>query len=210
MNSRLLVFTKAPVPGTVKTRMISRLGEGGAARLHEQMVIHTLEQAEQSTVDPIELWCAPTTDHPFFQSLRERFSLSLKKQEGEDLGERLDHAIGSQKNSGRSVIVIGTDCPTLSSTLLLEAAEHLLFSDAVIAPAFDGGYVLLGLNRYDALLFREIDWGSDQVFRQTCDRIRTLGWKWGRLPAQPDLDRPEDLDALKEKVASIPYFLKGF
>ncbi|MHB1286121.1 MAG: TIGR04282 family arsenosugar biosynthesis glycosyltransferase [Leptospirales bacterium] len=206
---RLLVFTKAPIPGTVKTRLIPHLGQQGATDLHEQLVLHTLDQVVRSGVGPVELHCHPTTAHPFFWNLSGRYPIRLQSQEGKDLGERLAHAIQSHVQKDRSVIVIGTDCPTISPELIQKAVDGLGSADAVIAPADDGGYVLFGLNRFDRILFQSISWGTEHVYLQTRHRLETLGWSWNLLPNQPDLDRPEDLDSLRENYTDLPGFLTG-
>ena len=210
---RLLVFTKTPVPGTVKTRLIPRLGVQGATLLHEWLVYHTLDRVVEalggSVASPVELWCAPSTDHPFFGILRNRFPLDLKTQDGKDLGERLANAVAPHIQSGRSVIVIGTDCPGISPEFVQSAVRALEKNDAVLGPAEDGGYVLLGLNRFDRSVFQGIEWGTDVVYRQTCDRLATLGWSWDTLAGQRDLDRPEDLGILSRMTAGLPGFLTG-
>lgn len=206
---RLLVFSKAPVPGTVKTRLIPTLGEQGATHLHEQLVLHTLNQVGRTRIGRTELWCHPSIDHPFFRILARRYPIALETQTGNDLGERLAHAIRLHTEKKRSVLVIGTDCPTLSPDLLESAVQSLETADAVLAPADDGGYVLFGLNRFDPSLFQGIPWGTGEVFRQTRHRLEILGWSWNLLPGQPDIDRPEDLDFLKKNMADLPYFQTG-
>ncbi len=212
-DTRLLVFTKTPVPGTVKTRLIHRLGIQGATLLHEWLVYHTLERiagvVEGPVISPVELWCAPSSDHPFFGILENRFPLDLKIQEGANLGERLANAVAPHIRSGRSVIVIGTDCPGISPELVQSAVRALEKNDAVLAPAEDGGYVLFGLNRFDQSVFRGIAWGTDLVYRKTCERLSALSWTWETLPTQRDLDRPEDLELLSPEMMGLPGFLTG-
>jgi glycosyltransferase A (GT-A) superfamily protein (DUF2064 family) len=76
----------------------------------------------------------------------------------------------------------------------LRQAAHALAggNDAVVVPAEDGGYVMLGLNRCEAALFQEIEWGSAKVMTATRKRLRRLRWRWKELETLWDIDRPED------------------
>jgi hypothetical protein len=97
-------------------------------------------------------------------------------------------------------LLIGTDCPSLTRDDLREAAEGLRRGiDAVIGPAEDGGYVLIGLRRCAPELFTGISWGTGSVLHQTRLRLRDLGWKWNELSERWDVDRPEDVERLKRE-----------
>ena len=193
-DSRILIFAKAPVPGQVKTRLIPGLGAEGAAHLHGTLLEKTISQAVASGLAPVSFWCAPSTDHPAFQRLASECGIGLETQVGEDLGERMLRAAEQGLREAGSVLLIGTDCPALSPIHLRQALLWLESGkDAVIGPAEDGGYVLLGLKRTHPQLFRGIEWGSDRVLSDTRERLSTLGWRWEELETLWDLDRPEDL-----------------
>lgn len=99
---------------------------------------------------------------------------------------------GALEGASRAVL-IGTDCPGLSAALLEEALEALNHRDAVLGPALDGGYVLIGLRIAAPTLFQGIPWGTDQVLEMSRVRLRALGWCWHELEPLRDLDRPNDL-----------------
>jgi hypothetical protein len=189
---RLLVFARAPVPGQAKTRLIPALGAEGAAALHERLVRRTLTVAQG--LAPVTLCCAPGPEHPFFQSIAGQRGVELQRQEGADLGERMSRALQAGLSVAPAVILVGTDCADLQRTDLQEAFAGLAEgADAVLGPAADGGYWLLGLRRWDGVLFEGMAWGTAGVLQQTRTALAGLGWRWRELPVRHDVDRPEDL-----------------
>jgi rSAM/selenodomain-associated transferase 1 len=121
----------------------------------------------------------------------------LHTQQGADLGERMAHALDSALRHSRYVVLIGTDCPSLTVNTLHRAGDLLdQDMDAVIAPAMDGGYVLLGSRRFSSELFSSIAWGTDTVMQATRNRLGELGWLWQELARHRDIDRPADLQQL--------------
>jgi hypothetical protein len=203
-DATVLVFARAPLAGSVKTRLVPALGARGAAALHARMVRHTLRTACAAAIGQVELWCAPSVDHAFFGRCAADFGVTLAAQEGADLGTRMDHALTRALLRGYA-LVIGTDCPALTADDLRAAAAALCEdARAVIAPAEDGGYVLIGLRRREPRLFSGIDWGSASVMAQTRARLAELGWTWRELEPRWDVDRPEDLARLaRERLIEL-------
>jgi len=194
--ARILVFAKAPVPGTVKTRLLPAIGAHGAAALQHALLRHTLATV-CATHYPVELWCSPDADHPGFAELRAQFAVALAVQRGADLGERMASACNDALQRAQYVIIVGSDCPTLIGADLQAAVARLCHdSDAVLGPARDGGYWLIGLRRFDAALFTDVPWGSAAVLGTTLQRLRDLRWRWHLLTERGDIDRPADLDSL--------------
>jgi len=197
MSCAVLVFARAPVAGAVKTRLIPALGAEGAAALHARLVRHSLTIAVAAAIGPVSLWCEPTTVHPFFDACAQSFGVSLHAQHGADLGGRMATAISFALERHEAAIVIGGDIPSLSADDLRRAKNELANGrDAVLGPAEDGGYVLLGLRRLLPSLFTDIDWGSAQVLTQTRARLRAAGADWAELETRWDVDRPQDLARL--------------
>jgi glycosyltransferase A (GT-A) superfamily protein (DUF2064 family) len=93
-------------------------------------------------------------------------------------------------------LVVGTDCPALTPAHVQQAADALQTHDAVLIPAEDGGYVLLGLRRPLASVFERVDWSTAQVSEQTRERLREAGATWVELPALWDVDEPADWQRL--------------
>jgi len=190
----VIVFAKAPVPGQVKTRLVESLGVHGASQLYERLASHTLRTALTSGVGPVVLWCAPSTDHPFFRRCADEFNVELHKQSEGDLGRRMADAFQETLKGATQALLIGTDCPSLNGEDLREAALVLGHrADAVMGPTEDGGYVLIGLRTLAPSLFEGVPWGTEEVLPETRQRLRNLGWVWHELPVRWDVDRPEDL-----------------
>jgi hypothetical protein len=184
------VFARAPVAGQAKTRLIPLLGADGAAALQRRLIERTLATACAVAGARVTLWVAGDPAHPFVAEAARRFGAALAEQHGADLGARMNHAF---ECTGAPLVLVGTDCPQLRSDDLASAAAGLASHDAVIQPATDGGYVLIGLARPQPLLFESIEWGGPKVLRQTRSRIDALGLRCALRPPLPDLDTPADL-----------------
>lgn len=193
---RLIVMTRIPEPGRVKTRLIPTLGPEGAAALHAALLRRTLHIAnlhsQQSAVDLEVRFTGGTT------ASVEGFPMdrvgNWREQLGADLGERMHRAIETACVEGaRHVLVIGTDCPDLSPEILSDAWRQLERHDVVLGPAADGGYYLIGMMRPDVRFFLGIDWGTERVLSQTQDRCRDLQVSVGLLPLLTDIDEAENL-----------------
>jgi uncharacterized protein len=197
-NARVLIFAKAPIAGEVKTRLIPPLSPAEAARLHARFVHRTLGVACGSKLCPVQLWCSPQPRHPFFADCQRSFPVSQHTQHGAGLGERMRRAAASALKEADCMVLIGCDCPTLTAAYLQQAFTALKKGyNAVVGPAEDGGYVLLGLRHAEPELFSGIAWGTDSVLDGTRRRLRRLQWRWHELAEQWDVDRPEDLVRLK-------------
>ena len=192
---RIVVMARAPVPGETKRRLIPAIGAERAAALHRAMIRRAVATAIESGVGPVELWCTPDTDHDVFRALRARAQVGLHVQVGTDLGERMHAAIAAHPGV---TAVVGTDCPFLEPDDLVRTAGilHRGDADVVVVPAFDGGYVLIGVGRPRPELFARVDWGTERVLAQTRERACAARLRLAELAARRDVDFPEDLEAL--------------
>lgn len=196
MNTRIVIFAKAPCPGLVKTRLIPALGADGAAALAGYLLHSTLEEARHSQADSVELCAEPAFDDPAWQGVSFPENISLSYQGAGDLGERMARVVQRVVSQGERVILIGTDCPGLTRQKLNEAIAALQTQRAVMFEALDGGYTLLGLQAFDPALFTQIAWSTDKVSEQTHLAFSRLGWQCKVLGRLADIDRPEDLRGL--------------
>jgi rSAM/selenodomain-associated transferase 2/rSAM/selenodomain-associated transferase 1 len=195
----LLIFARLPKAGANKTRLIPALGAENATLVYRQLVDRTLSQARQLAN---ERGCQATVCYTGGSACQVRAAfgddLTYCEQEGSSLGDRLQHATKSAFDAGaKRVVVIGTDCPSLTSSDLTNAFEQLDVHDIVIGPAQDGGYYLIGLNAERASLFADIDWSTSQVLEQTLHKTREPGLSVHQLRMLPDVDYPEDLLPLR-------------
>lgn len=198
-ETALVVFAKAPQTGRVKTRLAPLLGEAGAARLHARLVERSLATATAARCGRLELHCAPRMRHPFFSAMARRHALRLRAQGRGDLGARMCRAFERTLRTADAVVLIGADCPALRPGDLRAAARALRAgADAVLAPAEDGGYALIGLRRISPGLFDDIAWGGPGVLAETRRRFARLGWRWVELRTLWDVDRPEDVARLRK------------
>ncbi|MDJ0555696.1 MAG: TIGR04282 family arsenosugar biosynthesis glycosyltransferase [Microcoleaceae cyanobacterium MO_207.B10] len=201
-HQHLIIFTRYPEPGKTKTRLIPALGKEGAANLQRQMTEQTVAKVKQLQ-DEISLSFEIRFVGGDIQLIKNWLGSDLKYQEqGEgDLGDRLIRAFQAAfKKSNKYVVIIGIDCPKLSSNIISEAFEKLTKNDLVIGPATDGGYYLIGLSKFIPELFKEINWGSSQVLEKTVKLAELLGLVFAYLPPLSDIDRPEDLNSLDETL----------
>lgn len=205
-HARILLFCKAPVVGEVKTRLIPALGAEGACELHTRLLQHITATLAEAMLCPSQFWVSPDAEHEFFNRYKANQQVTLRTQQGDDLGQRMLFAAeaalsGSAAGSGEEaeyVLLIGSDCPAVTADYLEAALAKLASgSQAVIGPAADGGYVLLGLRQADVSLFEDMAWGTDAVAEETCRRMNKLAWLWSRLDTLWDVDVPADLEKLE-------------
>lgn len=195
-HARILVFSKAPVPGTVKTRLVPLLGMAGAADVYRELLENCLQRICTARLCPVELHCAPDCTHADLQALCGHYRLTPVTQAAGDLGERMAHAFELALRDADVAVLVGSDCPELESGDIEQAIARLYSgSDVILGPALDGGYYLIGLRRPHAELFVDMDWGEADVFRTTMQRVDALGLSPYCLPARRDIDSPADYSA---------------
>jgi uncharacterized protein len=191
----LIVFAKAPVPGTVKTRLAPRLDPHAAAALHRELVERTLCVACAAAIGPVELACAPDPAHPAFSEWSARFGVSLTAQGEGDLGAKMARALDRAIQTHGRAVLIGTDCPVIDPAYLRDAAARLSAgAEVVLGPAEDGGYMLVGVARSGVPMFDGIKWGSERVLTETRQALARVGVTAVELPTLWDIDRPADYE----------------
>lgn len=196
---RIVIFAKAPSPGFAKTRLIPALGVQGSADLAHRLLIHCVHQALKAKIGIVELCVTPSAADTVWSSLAIPDEVQWSDQGEGDLGERMGRATKRVIDGGESILLIGTDCPTLSADQLQHAANALNYCDCTFVPTFDGGYALLGLKYFDPSIFTEITWSTSTVYFDTLCRLRQLNWSVISLEMRHDIDEPRDLQWLPAK-----------
>ena len=200
----IAIFCKAPIPGTVKTRLIPEYGEQGAADIYVQLTertlatVHTTCAAHNASAS---LWVADNIAHESVQRWSHQFNFRTHQQIGADLGARMLHCLqtmhGEHERAAhehKPVLLIGTDCPAFTTDHLLHAANALGASCPwVFTPAEDGGYVLIGSNAPRAEPFANIAWSTSIVMAQTRAALSAANLKWAEMDALWDVDVAADV-----------------
>lgn len=211
-QTHVVVLAKAPQPGQVKTRLMPVLGAIGAAALARTMLHHTLHQALAAKLGSVSLCMSPDPQSAAWHGVELPSAVQRCAQGSGDLGERMARAAEwSLRAHTGGVLLIGTDCPALTTVHLQEAALALRTHDAALLGAHDGGYVLLGLKAPCPTLFTDMPWSTDAVARLTLQRLAALGARTWLGPVLNDIDEPQDLQYLPPdwqkilaKTGSIP------
>ncbi len=188
----IIIFAKFPAQGMAKTRLQPALGIDGAAKIARQLLLHSIEQALASGFS-VELCVSPAPTDPCWQALDLPNTLRWSAQAQGDLGLRMLIASQNGLEKFNKVLLIGTDCPDLTVERIQSAAQQLEQNNTVMIPAFDGGYVLFGLNQTHVSLFSNITWSTSSVAMITQQRIAALDWTLALLDPLADIDEPVDL-----------------
>jgi len=192
-DTAIVVFCKAPVAGQVKTRLIPKLSAEQATDVHIQLTHRTLSLLDNSNLCPIHLWCSPDSRHPFFMECVHDYLIPLYEQQGQDLGEKMFHAISTTLEKSSRVLLIGCDCPSLTVEDI-EFAINALQSenDVVLSPAEDGGYVMVGMKKPHSEVFLDMTWGHSKVLQNTYQRVKQAGLSIIKTKQQWDIDTFDD------------------
>jgi hypothetical protein len=190
----LLIFVKYPEPGKVKTRLAKNIGFENAAMFYRKMaeqIIYDLSKLADHR--KIVFFDPPERRNDVMRWLKFN-GLSFIAQEGNSLGEKILNAFKHAFSLGADkAVIVGTDCPQITTQTILKAFEKLERSGVVIGPSYDGGYYLLGLRRFIPEIFHDVDWSTNLVFDQTMKKIRDKGLESDCLETFRDVDTVDDL-----------------
>jgi len=196
----VIVMVKAPVPGTVKTRLVPPLTAESAAALAAAFVQDAVRSARP--IAEVLIAYAPSTGKTSLETLLPN-GLHWTAQRGDNLGERMGAAMADAAASGFSpLVVIGTDSPTLPPACIAEAIQALQSNaaDVVFGPTEDGGYYLVGARQPQPGLFDGVAWSTEAALTQTAANAARLGLRCHLLPAWHDVDTSEDLARLRREL----------
>ncbi len=194
MSALIQIFARAPVLGQVKTRLIPEVGAARALAVYEQLLRRTVRQAA-ATDFALEVWMAGDSPEPLEKLLNDAGAeVSIKRQQGSDLGARMHHALSDGLTRHQRVMLIGSDIVDLEPQHLRHASRLLEGgADLVLGPSADGGYYLVAPAAPCPALFAGVTWGTSLVWQQTMARVADLDLRLELLPKCHDLDNGEDL-----------------
>lgn len=186
----LLIFYRNPELGKVKTRLAKTVGNEKALAIYLQLAEHTRAISQDIPLDKVVYYSHFTDAEDTWPNS----SFQKNTQQGSDLGEKMEHAFAEGfKNGYQSICIIGTDCFELTSKIIEQAFDQLKKYDAVIGPANDGGYYLLGAKKAIPELFQNKNWSTDSVAKDTINDFKRLGLSFAKLPPLTDVDEEKDL-----------------
>jgi len=195
-KTALIIFQKNEILGKVKTRLAASVGEESALKIYRTLFQHTHSILKEIVVDQFIFY----SDFIPEKEIEKTGVVHERIQTGKDLGDRMLNAFESVFSEGYdSVIIIGTDCADLRPDHIQEAFRQLDQNDAVLGPALDGGYYLLGLKKLIPEIFEEIDWSTDQVLNQTQTKLKKLNYKVRTIETLSDIDHIEDWEKVKKR-----------
>ncbi len=191
-NSALIVFVRNASLGRVKTRLASTIGDEPALRVYQLLLRHTRSITEHLDCDKFVYYAEDINEDDLWNPA----IYQKRMQKGNDLGQRMQDAFSTLFEQGYArIVIIGSDCYQLTGQQLQDAFAFLRSGDAVIGPAMDGGYYLMGLWQVLPDLFREINWSTPTVFKETEALFKKFGHSYRLLPMLNDIDDENDLTA---------------
>lgn len=199
-KNALIVFIKNPEKGKVKTRLAQSVGDDMALAIYKALLKHTRKVAEVLTVERHLFYHQNINEKDDWQPSKFHKNLQI---EG-DLGHKMAAAFQKIFRKNDKVVIIGSDCPTLTPEIVQEAFDKLEEFPFVIGPAMDGGYYLLGMSQFLPTVFGNIEWSTSTVFSTTIQRIETMNKSYYLLPKISDVDYAEDWEKYGWEIRDYP------
>ena len=192
LHNCLIIFARNPIPGKVKTRLAATIGAERTLDIYKQLLL--LTHAATTGIN-----CSKVVYYSDHIEANDLWNAGYKKalQQGNNLGERMSNAFDEVlKGKFSKAVIIGTDCPELSSTIIEEAFDKLEEYDVVLGPAADGGYYLLGMKVAHPQMFSNIKWSTNTVLSQTIAVCNEFNLSYHCLAVLHDIDEESDLQYL--------------
>lgn len=199
MKQALITFVKAPVPGTVKTRLQADLPVDEVVKIYKSFVREITSGCSRLKGIDRFLGCAPAKDDPFLLEIADKYKMVSFNQRGDDLGEKIVNAFRDIFKKGYSrVILIGSDSPTIPKEFIRRAFRLLEKTEFVVGPCCDGGMYLIGAkNSINPRIFQKVPWDTADVLNLTMSNLFRLKIPFSLLPFWYDIDNIDDLKFLK-------------
>ena len=189
----LNIFTKCPMTGNPKQRMKELLDKTGRSMLAKILLENVLKEINKINSDISKnLWVYPDINNKWIKNLSKKYSITLRKQIGDSLSDRMKNCLTSESIISDKVIIIGSDIPTLTNTDILESIDSLKYNNIVIGPSHDDGFYLIGIKNIESI--RYINDSKCLInYKVIKDTLESANQKVGLLRKLKDIDRPDDL-----------------
>jgi uncharacterized protein len=188
IKSALIILVRNPVLGKVKTRLAVTMGKEKALQVYTRLLAHTKNITQNLPVKNFVFYADEINNKDLWDGYKKRL------QQGNNLGERISHALREVFNEGyQNICVIGSDCYDLNEAILSSAFEKLYSYDVLIGPATDGGYYLIGMRLFFKNLFDGIAWSSSSVLAETIKKVQQQNLSVHLLPVLNDVDEEKDI-----------------
>ncbi len=189
----LILMTKSPIAGYVKTRLTPHVSEKVAAQIAVEMIYDTVEIATTSWPGEVRLLVSPDKGHPAFTEISSHFNVVIGVQSKGDLGSKMNNAIASALKCAPAAAVMGCDIPDITPAILKLAYDRLLEGSTVLGPSSDGGFYFAGFTELRSGLFDQIEWSTPIVLETLLARLRTHdNFERVLLPCLNDIDHWND------------------
>ena len=197
-KERVIIFTRVPEPGKVKTRLLGALSPRQCADLHAAFLADTVRAVQASGREAV-VWYAPSDD--ISPLLRVTGALRVEEQRGDTLGARMAEAFKAELASCEAAAITGSDLPRLTARHI-DGVFALLSEkkDVVLSPSGDGGYSIIGMKIPYHEPFEILGYGGSSVLKSTLDAITGAGLHYALADRCDDVDTPEDLSSLCEEL----------
>lgn len=202
-RDHIVVFVRAPILGHVKTRLASETGPARALEIYRALTEHVV-RVVRSTGARVVVAHAPADAGPVVRAWLGD-DVEYEPQADGDLGARMAAVFASRVAHGADrVVIVGSDCPTITLKTISAALTALDDADVVFGPALDGGYYLVAARALHAVLFRDVPWSSTRTLEVSLTRARDAGLRVALLPAMRDIDTIDDWRAYGERLPPRP------
>lgn len=187
-KNALIIFAKMPIAGNVKTRLAAGIGDENALYFYKECAGKLFDIPNSLEESDVWLFAAEKDDMDLIKKWVGKDFLFRRQSDG-DLGNKMKNAFRDVFKFGdRKAVIVGTDIPDISYSVIEEAFDALNDNDAVIGSCNDGGYYLLGLKRMIPSLFENIEWSTDKVYWETIKRMQGANMKYKTLKTLMDVD----------------------
>lgn len=183
----LIIFIRNPIRGTVKTRLAQTLGNDKAFDIYKELLEITRQQSIKVNAQCYLYY----SDHIELDAWSETTFIK-KVQSGIDLGARMANAFNEVLQTHSKAIIIGSDCPYITSQIIDHSFHLLSNNDVILGPAIDGGYYLLGMKSTSPSIFESMPWSESNLYEKTIEKLNQLNYTYTSLIKMEDIDTEEE------------------